>query len=137
MTKHDPDSEASIALPAIALTETTGFARRLARSLTGLLTLFLLSLTLTPWQQNINGKGRVVAFAPLERQQTLQATVEGRVVKWWVREGSIVKAGDRIAESILRAFGRHRNQSGWAALRYWRRERPGANLRHHDLATFG
>lgn len=98
MSKHHPNSEASIALPAIALTETTGFARRLARSLAGLLTLFLLSLTLTPWQQNITGMGRVVAYAPLERQQTLQATVEGRVVKWWVREGSIVKAGDRIAD---------------------------------------
>ena len=98
MAKHHPDSEAGINLPAIALTETTGFARRLAGSLTGILTLFLLSLTLTPWQQNITGVGRVVAFAPLERQQTLQAPVEGRVVQWWVREGSVVKAGDRIAD---------------------------------------
>jgi multidrug resistance efflux pump len=98
MAKHHPDSEAGINLPAIALTETTGFARRLAGSLTGILTLFLLSLTLTPWQQNITGVGRVVAFAPLERQQTLQAPVEGRVVQWWVREGSSVKAGDRIAD---------------------------------------
>lgn len=98
MAHPDTESKAGIELPAIALTETTGFARRLARSLTGILTLFLLSLTLTPWQQNITGIGRVVAYAPLERQQTLQAPVEGRVVHWWVREGSIVKAGDRIAD---------------------------------------
>jgi len=98
MANLDKESKPGIDLPAIALTETTGFARRLSRSLAGLLILFLLALTLTPWQQNVSGVGRVIAYAPLERQQTLQAPVEGRVVHWWVREGSIVKAGDRIAD---------------------------------------
>lgn len=98
MANQDGKSASGIHLPAIALTETTGFARRLARSLAALLVLFLLALTLTPWQQNITGMGRVVAYTPLERQQTLQAPVEGRVVHWWVREGSQVKAGDRIAD---------------------------------------
>ena len=82
MVNLDQESKPGIDLPAIALTETTGFARRLSRSLAGLLTLFLLALTLTPWQQNVSGVGRVIAYAPLERQQTLQAPVEGRVVHW-------------------------------------------------------
>jgi multidrug resistance efflux pump len=85
-------------LPALGLTMTTGPARWLARSLLSLLVLILIGLSLTPWQQNVAGYGRVVAFAPIERQQTLQAPVEGRVLHWWVKEGSIVNAGDRIAD---------------------------------------
>lgn len=88
----------SLNLPALKLTETAPLARRLARSLVGLFLLLLLFLGFTPWQQNVTGMGRVVAYAPLERQQTVQAPVEGRVVNWWVREGSKVKAGDRLAE---------------------------------------
>lgn len=85
-------------LPALALTETAAIARRLARSLLGLLLLLLIILAFSPWQQNVSGLGRVVAYAPLERQQTVEAPVEGRVAQWWVREGSKVKAGDRLAD---------------------------------------
>ncbi|MDI1291910.1 MAG: HlyD family efflux transporter periplasmic adaptor subunit [Methylobacter sp.] len=56
------------------------------------------ALLLTPWQQTINGTGRVVAFAPLERQQTVEAPVSGRIVQWQVREGARVKAGDVLME---------------------------------------
>lgn len=98
MARHDSGYDDGLLLPALGLTETTGFARFLARSLIGIFVLLLIALGLTPWQQNITGKGRVVAFAPIERQQTIQAPVEGRVLHWWVREGSPVKAGDRLAD---------------------------------------
>ena len=98
MDRSGPHYDLDPALPALALTETTGLARRLARSLAVLFVLLLIGLSLTPWQQNITGMGRVVAYAPLERQQTLAAPVEGRVLHWWVKEGSVVKAGDRVAE---------------------------------------
>ena len=65
--------------------------------------LFLLTppaLLLTPWQQNISGAGRVTAFAPLERQQTVEAPVSGRIVQWQAREGSKVKAGDVLMEIV-------------------------------------
>lgn len=51
-----------------------------------------------PWQQNIRGWGRVTAMAPLERQQMVKAPINGRVVRWWVREGSQVEEGDRLVE---------------------------------------
>jgi len=51
-----------------------------------------------PWQQNIRGWGRVIAMAPLERQQTVKAAINGRVVRWWVREGSAVEPGDKLVE---------------------------------------
>ncbi len=51
-----------------------------------------------PWQQNIRGWGRVTAMAPLERQQSIKAPISGRVVRWWVKEGSPVQEGDRLVE---------------------------------------
>lgn len=55
-------------------------------------------LLFVPWQQNFKGVGRVIAFAPLERPQPIDAPIAGRVVKWWVQEGSIVSAGDPLVE---------------------------------------
>jgi multidrug resistance efflux pump len=55
-------------------------------------------LAFVPWQQSVSGSGRVIALTPLERQQTVSSTVDGRVVKWHVIEGSRVKAGDPIVE---------------------------------------
>lgn len=96
---HNPFAETEgLNLPALALTETSALARRLARALLGLLLALLIILAFSPWQQNVRGVGRVVAYAPLERQQTVEAPVEGRVSQWWVREGSKVKAGDRLAD---------------------------------------
>jgi len=51
-----------------------------------------------PWQQNIKGMGRVLAFAPLEREQVIKAPFGGRVVRWRVQEGSYVSAGDILVE---------------------------------------
>ncbi len=51
-----------------------------------------------PWQQTTFGMGRVVAYAPLDRQQFIEAPIEGRVANWLVNEGAHVKAGDVILE---------------------------------------
>ena len=51
---------------------------------------------LLPWQQTSYGEGRVVAFAPTDRQQTIEAPVSGRIVHWHVHEGSLVKKGDKL-----------------------------------------
>jgi multidrug resistance efflux pump len=98
MTEHHDDPSTGLALPALALTATAPLARRLARSLVGIFLVLMILLGFTPWQQNVGGLGRVVAYAPLERQQTVEAPVEGRVAQWWVREGTKVKAGDKLAE---------------------------------------
>lgn len=63
----------------------------------GFLTL-VAGLAFLPWQQNIAGEGRVIAMTPLERQQTVSSTVDGRVVRWHVVEGTRVRAGDLIVE---------------------------------------
>lgn len=79
---------------------TAPIAVRIARSLIVLLLVLLVFLALTPWQQNVQGVGRVVAYIPGDRQQTIGAPVEGRIARWLVKEGSRVKKGEVIAELL-------------------------------------
>lgn len=51
---------------------------------------FVAALALVPWQQYIRGSGRVVAFDPYDRMQSVAAPVMGKVRKAWVNEGSRV-----------------------------------------------
>jgi len=60
--------------------------------------LVTLALAVVPWQQSSTGTGRVIAYAPVERQQAVEAPVEGRVTTWHVREGDHVEAGDPVCE---------------------------------------
>jgi multidrug efflux pump subunit AcrA (membrane-fusion protein) len=62
------------------------------------LILSFLFLIITPWQQTASGSGRVIAYFASERQQTINALIDGRLGKWFVQEGSIVKKGDKIVE---------------------------------------
>jgi multidrug resistance efflux pump len=63
--------------------------------LLGFFMLFLIVLFL-PWQQNIRGTGNVTALNPMNRPQTIEAVIAGRVQKWYVREGDLVQKGDTI-----------------------------------------
>lgn len=63
--------------------------------LLGFFLLFLIILFL-PWQQNIRGTGNVTALNPGNRPQTIEAVIAGRVQKWYVMEGDLVKKGDTI-----------------------------------------
>ena len=69
--------------------------RALAKLLMGMLILFILLLFL-PWQQNIRGIGQVTALDPANRPQTVETVIAGRIQKWFVREGDLLKKGDTI-----------------------------------------
>lgn len=73
-------------------------SRVVARLAIYALLLAAIVLWFTPWQQAAHGEGRVIAYAPDERRQNLEAPIEGRVLRWYVREGSVVKKGDPIVE---------------------------------------
>ncbi len=79
---------------------TAPIAARIARSLLIFFLALLVFLALTPWQQNVRGIGRVVAYIPADRQQMIGAPVEGRIARWLVKEGSRVKQGEVIAELL-------------------------------------
>lgn len=87
-------------IPALRLVTSPRVPRQIAKVLVGLLGLSLLAMLFAPWQQSIKGTGQVVAFAPLERQQTIQANVSGRVFKWGdgIREGAQLKQGQTVLE---------------------------------------
>lgn len=51
-----------------------------------------------PWTQNINARGQVTSLRQEERPQELNTIIAGRVVKWHVKEGDQVKAGDTIVQ---------------------------------------
>jgi adhesin transport system membrane fusion protein len=49
-----------------------------------------------PWTQNVRAKGEVTTLRPEDRPQTIHTTIAGRVERWHVREGQLVKKGDTI-----------------------------------------
>ena len=70
------------------------------RIVVGLLVVAVLAMLL-PWQQFVEGKGEVTAFAPSDRPQMVPSTIGGRITEWYVSEGQIVTKGQpilRIAE---------------------------------------
>jgi len=89
-----------------------------AKILVAVFVLFSVAALLAPWTQNIRGKGRVLAYAPGQRQQPIEATISGRIEKWFVQEGSQVRKGDPIVqlidndEAILDRLGNERSAVG-------------------------
>jgi multidrug efflux pump subunit AcrA (membrane-fusion protein) len=69
----------------------------LKKWLYGMLLLFLLAMFL-PWTQNVRAKGAVTTLRQEQRPQELNTIIAGRVVKWYVKEGDFVKAGDTILQ---------------------------------------
>jgi biotin carboxyl carrier protein len=85
-------------LGAIDAVQTPSSARTFAAVLVTMFFAIVVALAMTPWVQTSFAEGRVIAFAPLERQQNIEAPIEGRLYQWSVREGSHVQTNDVIAE---------------------------------------
>lgn len=97
--RHQTDDLISSGQRAAALVVRTPRALRvLARLLAAMFGGLVLALLFVPWQQSIDATGRVVAFAPVERQQEIDAPIEGRVTRWNVGEGSRVTTGAVLLE---------------------------------------
>lgn len=58
----------------------------------------LVSLVTVPWVQNVQGVGRVIAYSPDERQQSITAPVDGLIRQWFVLEGHLVRKGESIVD---------------------------------------
>lgn len=63
----------------------------------GILALIIIVLFL-PWTQNIRARGTVTTLRQEQRPQELNTIIAGRIVKWHVKEGDFVNAGDTIAQ---------------------------------------
>ncbi len=97
MTSHENtwQMDARLALHGV---QTPRSARVLSRLLVAMIVVAVVLLIVTPWQQNIAGAGRVIAFSPEERPQNIESPLDGRIVTWHVVEGQIVKRGDPIVD---------------------------------------
>lgn len=51
-----------------------------------------------PWTQNIKSKGTITTLLQENRPQQIQSPIAGRIVKWYVKEGDMVKKGDTILQ---------------------------------------
>jgi multidrug efflux pump subunit AcrA (membrane-fusion protein) len=85
-------------LPSFRMVQSSRPAASLAYLLVALFFTTIFVLIFAPWQQVTEGMGRVVAYAPLDRQQSIESPISGRIVKWHVLEGSKVRRGDPILD---------------------------------------
>ena len=87
-------------LPALKLVQSSRTAWRFANVLLTLLALCVVAMLFVPWQQSAKATGKVAAYVPQERQQTVTSPVKGVVerVADGLREGMRVKQGDFILE---------------------------------------
>lgn len=82
--------------PASRLVPVPESARRVASAILAVLALLVAAAALAPWRQSVSGEGRVIAFAPLERRQDVEAPIAGRVAHFYVDEGTVVREGDPL-----------------------------------------
>ena len=59
---------------------------------------FLLILLFLPWTQNISSSGHVTTLYQDQRPQQINTVIPGKIVKWYIKEGDVVKKGDTIVE---------------------------------------
>ena len=72
----------------------------MAYSLIALLAFIVIALIFVPWVQTVPGVGKVIGYLSDDRQQEIQAPVDGRIQKWHVIEGSKVKVGQPIVDIV-------------------------------------
>jgi len=51
-----------------------------------------------PWTQNIRARGQVTTLYQDQRPQQVNTIIGGRVIKWFIKEGDFVKAGDTLVQ---------------------------------------
>ncbi|MDE3251495.1 MAG: HlyD family efflux transporter periplasmic adaptor subunit [Bacteroidota bacterium] len=60
--------------------------------------IFLFLILLLPWTQNIRARGTVTTLRQEQRPQELNTVIPGKIVKWYIKEGDFVKAGDTLVQ---------------------------------------
>ena len=63
-----------------------------------ILFIVMIVILFLPWTQNIRAKGSITTLQQEQRRQEVNTIIAGKVVKWWVKEGDAIKAGDTIMQ---------------------------------------
>ena len=59
-----------------------------------------IAILFVPWRQTAQGVGQVTSLDPWDRPQQVSSLVDGRVERFFVQDGQLVKAGDPIAKVV-------------------------------------
>lgn len=62
--------------------------------------ILMIFIAFCPWITFSVGSGQITAINPNERVQSITASVDGFIGEWFVQEGQLVKAGDRIVNLV-------------------------------------
>ena len=87
-----------VELPSLIRAGKRRVTRRFGRFMLLLLVVSPFVMAFAPWQQNLAGEGRVIAFDPVDRPMQIQARTDGVILKWHVKEGQSVKQGEPIVD---------------------------------------
>jgi len=60
--------------------------------------LLLVAVLFLPWTQNIRARGTVTTLRQEQRPQQVNTLIGGSIVKWHIKEGDFVKAGDTLLQ---------------------------------------
>jgi multidrug resistance efflux pump len=60
--------------------------------------LFLLFVLFMPWTQNISSTGTVTTLYQDQRPQQINTVIPGKIIKWYIKEGDVVKKGDTLLQ---------------------------------------
>lgn len=88
------------AMPSLRLARSSTLIRKIGVLLFVLLVITIVFMATAPWQQNVKGTGSVLAYAPDERAQVIEAPIKGMIARWGdgIYENAKVKEGQFIAE---------------------------------------
>jgi multidrug resistance efflux pump len=62
--------------------------------------LIAVAILFVPWRQTAQGGGQVISLDPDDRPQQVTSLVEGRILRFFVQDGQLVKAGEPIAQVV-------------------------------------
>ncbi len=62
--------------------------------------LLAVAILFVPWQQTAQGAGQVTSLDPDDRPRQVSSLVDGRVDRFFVRDGQLVQAGDPIVQVV-------------------------------------
>ncbi|MEQ8791159.1 MAG: HlyD family efflux transporter periplasmic adaptor subunit [Pirellulaceae bacterium] len=98
---HRPNRVDETSFPALALVRSSRLARRLAWVLLVMIGVAIPAMLFAPWQQSVSGQGNVIAYAPNQRQQSVDAQISGIIADWdpeQIYEGARVSKGQVLME---------------------------------------
>lgn len=99
-TSLAPIAYSEVVMPSMYLARSSRIAHRIAKILLFSLLCTCILMLFAPWQQSVTGSGSVIPYDPSKRSQTIEATIEGQIVRWndSLVENMRVSKDDFIAE---------------------------------------